>query len=224
MVQGVLSCPANAAIWHTQFAAPFPKANLVACDRPGFGASKPAARDPHLGEQVKALTHLITALPRRPTILVGHSYGGPVVLMTAVRQPDLVAGIVLIGGSVDPSQERPLWGQYPLHTAAVSWALPGWLRQCNRELMTLQGDLIALEKELPRLRTPVVMLHGERDRQVPVENVAFLRRKLVALGKSGLFQELVFPDYTHFIPWKHPDAVAEAVTMAMERSGQIRSR
>ncbi len=216
--------PANAAIWHSQFAAPFPGADLVAYDRPGFGASTPSARNPHLGEQVMALTHLVAALPRRPTILVGHSYGGPVVLMTAVRQPDLVAGVVLIGGSVDPSQEQPLWVQYPLHTAAASWALPGWLRQCNRELMTLKDDLIALEKELPRLRTPVVMLHGERDRQVPFENVAYLRRKLEALEKGSLFQELVFADYTHFIPWEHPDAVAKAVGMAMERSGQIRSR
>ena len=216
--------PANAAIWHSQFADPFPAANLVAYDRPGFGASKPSNHDPHLAEQVMALTHLISALPRRPTILVGHSYGGPVVLMTAVRRPELVAGVVLIGGSVDPSQEHPLWIQYPFHTAASSWALPRWLRQCNRELMTLKGDLLDLADELPGLRAPVVMLHGGQDRQVPVENVAYLRRKLEALGKSDLFQELVFADYTHFIPWEHPAAVAKAVGMAMERSGQIRSR
>lgn len=213
--------PASAAIWRSQFTDPFPRANLVAYDRPGFGASKPSARDPHLEEQVAALSHLVASLPQRATILVGHSYGGPVALMTAIRQPELVAGVVLIGGSVDPAQERPLWIQYPLHTAAVSWALPSWLRQCNRELMTLKADLIALEKELPRLRTPVVMLHGGLDRQVPVANVAYLRQKLDGLGKRDLFQQLVFADYTHFIPWEHPDAVAEAIGMAMERAREV---
>ncbi len=180
--------PANAGIWHSQFKDPFPGANLIAYDRPGFGLSQPTRRDPHLDEQVSALTNLLAVMPVRPTLLVGHSYGGPVALLTAARHPELVAAVVLIGGSVDPGQEHPLWIQRPFHTGATSWVLPGWLRQCNRELMTLKSDLLQLETELEHLRVPVVMLHGGRDRQVPVENVPYLGSKLASLGKSKLFQ------------------------------------
>lgn len=209
--------PANAGIWHEQFEPGFPQANLIAYDRPGFGQSGPTRREPHLAEQVAALTNLLTALPRLPTVLVGHSYGGPVALLTAVEHPDLVAGVVLIGGSVDPAQEHPVWIQHPFHTLATSWVLPGWLRQCNRELLTLKGDLLGLERELPGLRVPVVMLHGERDQQVPVANVAYLRAQLAAMGCTNGFDALVYPDYTHFIPWEHPDAVRRAVELARER-------
>ena len=117
--------PANAGIWHSQFKDPFPGANLIAYDRPGFGLSQPARRHPHLHEQVSALTDLLAIMPARPTLLVGHSYGGPVALLTALKHPELVAGVVLIGGSVDPDQEHTLWIQHPFHTGATSWVLPG---------------------------------------------------------------------------------------------------
>jgi pimeloyl-ACP methyl ester carboxylesterase len=203
--------PARAGIWHAQFARPFPQANLVAYDRPGFGASRPAARVPRLAGQVAALTNLLAALPARPTILVGHSYGGPVALLAAVEHPALVAGVVLVGASVDPAQERPLWVQHAFGLDATSWVLPGWLRQCNRELLTLKADLAALEGKLPQLRAPVVMVHGARDRQVPVANVAYLRDRLGAAGLGELFAEIVHPDHDHFIPWEHPEAVARAL-------------
>lgn len=207
--------PASAGIWHAQFERPFPRANLLAYDRPGFGASRPTCRDPHLTGQVAALTNLFAALPERPTILVGHSYGGPVALLAAVEHPGWVTAVVLIGASVDPAQEQPLWVQYPFHSVATSWLLPGWLRQCNRELLTLKGDLTDLEQRLPRLRVPVVMLHGGRDRQVPVANVAYLRRHMAAAGLTNLFSELTFPEYTHFIPWEQPAAVECAIVQAI---------
>jgi pimeloyl-ACP methyl ester carboxylesterase len=203
--------PASGGIWRSQFVRPFPDSNLLAYDRPGFGDSKPARRRPHVADQVAALTNLLAVLPSAPTILVGHSYGGPVALQAALERPDLVAGVVLIGGCVDPAEERPLWVQYPFNYTGTSFWLPGWLRQCNRELLALKGDLRELEAALPGLRVPVVMLHGGRDRQVPVANVAFLRAQLAAAGRTNQFRELVFPEYTHFIPWEHPDAVEQAL-------------
>ena len=36
-------------------------------------------------------------------------------------------------------------------------------------------------------------------------------------GKTNLFDQLVFPDYNHFIPWKHPEAVEAAIRMVTDR-------
>lgn len=97
------------------------------------------------------------------------------------------------------------------------------LEQCNRELLTLRGDLVRLQSELSALAVPVVMLHGGKDRQVPVANVDYLRTQFAAAGKTNLFDQLVFPDYNHFIPWEHPAAVEAAiriVTEGLNRSAQ----
>jgi len=114
-----------------------------------------------------------------------------------------IAGVVLIGGSVDPAQEKIYAIQRFADRPLVSWLVPRSLQQCNRELLTLRADLVRLKPQLPRLAVPVVMLHGRKDRQVPVANVDYLRGELAAAGKTNLFDQLVFPDYNHFIPWEH---------------------
>ncbi len=212
--------PATAAIFGEQFRHPFPRANLLAPDRPGFGASGPDRREPSLEDQANAIGALLTNEPPRRTILVGHSYGAPVALLAALNFPNEIAGVVLIGGSIDPSLERIYAAQRVAEWPLISWLVPRSLRQCNRELLTLRDDLVRLQPVLPQLAVPVVMLHGGKDSQVPVANVDYLRAQLAAAGKGNQFEPLVFPEYNHFIPWEHPDAVAAALRVVTDRVSQ----
>ena len=209
--------PATATVFAEQFRHPFPCANIIALDRPGFGASGPARRWPSLEDQARAVGALLPANNHQRTILVGHSYGGPVALLAALIYTNQVAGVVLIGGSVDPTQEHVYVIQRIAEWPLVSWLLPHALRQCNRELLTLRGDLVRLQPQIAGLSVPVVMLHGAKDRQVPVENVAYLQAQLAAAGKTNLFEPLVFAGYNHFIPWEHPDAVEAALRKLTDR-------
>lgn len=209
--------PATAAIFGEQFRHPFPRANLTALDRPGFGASGPNRRRPGLEDQANAMGALLTNQSMRRTILVGHSYGAPVALLAALKFTNEVAGVVLIGGSVDPALETTYTIQRFADWPLVSWLVPRSLRQCNRELFTLRGDLVRLQPQLSALAVPVVMLHGGKDRQVPVANVDYLRAQLAAADKTNLFGQIVFPEYNHFIPWEHPDAVEAAIRMVTDR-------
>ncbi len=209
--------PATAAVFGEQFRHPFPRANLAALDRPGFGASGPDRRRPSLEDQANAIGALFETEPKRRTILVGHSYGAPVALLAALKFTNQVAGVVLIGGSIDPAQERIYAIQRFADWPLVSWLVPRSLRQCNRELLTLRDDLVCLQPQLSKIAVPVVMLQGGKDRQVPVSNVDYLRAQLATAGKSDLFEQLVFPDYNHFIPWEHPDAVEAAIRKVTNR-------
>src|ERR1044071_1961690 len=216
--------PASAAIFGEQFKHPFPHANLLALDRPGFGLSGPANRKPSLDDQANALEALLPKSGQSRTILVGHSYGAPVALLAALKFPNQVAGVVLIGGSVDPGQERTYIIQRIADWSLVSWFLPRPLRQCNRELLTLRRDLELLRSRLKSLEVPVVMLHGGKDHQVPVENVEYLRSQLAAANKINLFFPIVISQFNHFIPWEHPEAVEAALSMltrSLKTSSQI---
>ena len=215
--------PATAAIFGEQFRHPFPRANLAALDRPGFGPSGPDFRRPSLEDQANAIGALFETEPKRRTILVGHSYGAPVALLAALKFTNQVAGVVLIGGSIDPAQERIYAIQRFADWPLVSWLVPRSLRQCNRELLALRGDLLCLQPQLSKIAVPVVMLQGGKDRQVPVSNVDYLRAQLATAGKSNLFEQLVFPDYNHFIPWEHPDAVEAAIRIVTNRLNRTAS-
>jgi len=78
--------PGGAGVWRSQFAEPFPGANLIAYDRPGYGVSQPLSRHPHLQEQADALVALIAIATTNRVFVVGHSYGGPVALLAAIQQ------------------------------------------------------------------------------------------------------------------------------------------
>ena len=205
--------PGGAGIWQAQFQPPFTNANLFAYDRPGFGRSKPVRAQPHLQQQVDALMTLLPLVTTNRVLLIGHSYGSPITLLAALEHPDKIRGALLIGGDVDPAQENPMMVQYIFGWRATSWFLPRALRQCNRELLTVRADLTALQKQLPELSVPVVMLHGDRDPMVPVENVAWLEQQLGALGKTNLFAKIILPGVNHFIPWEHPDEVNRALRL-----------
>jgi pimeloyl-ACP methyl ester carboxylesterase len=143
-------------------------------------------------------------------------------LLAAVEHPDKIRGALLIGGDVDPALEKPFWVQYIFGWRATSWILPSALRQCNREMLTVRGDLAAMQKQLPQLTVPVVMLHGDRDPLVPVENVAWLEQQLKALGKTNLFAGKILPSVNHFIPWEHPDEVESAVYLLDQMANDIK--
>ena len=205
--------PGSAGVWDTQFRSSLTNTSLFAYDRPGFGKSKPALARPHLQTQADVLAALLAVATTNRVLLVGHSYGSPIALLTTLEHPEKVAGVLLIGGDVDPAQEKPLWIQYLFGWRLTSWFIPGPLRQCNRELLTVRADLTAMQKQLPRLTVPVVMLHGDQDPLVPVENVAWLEQQLAAQGKSPLFAKIILPGVNHFIPWEHPADVERAVRL-----------
>jgi pimeloyl-ACP methyl ester carboxylesterase len=68
-----------------------------------------------------------------------------------------------------------------------------------------------MQKLLPNLSVPVVMLHGDKDPLVPVQNVAWLEQQLAAAGRSNLFAKIILPGVNHFIPWEHPGEVERGV-------------
>lgn len=207
--------PANARAFHAQFADRFPDVNLFTYDRPGFGAS-PANRDSmNLHAQVAALGFLLQAARTTNCVLIGHSYGAAVALEAALDFPQFVRGIVLVGGSIDPAQERTLAIQRLATWPLVGIFVPPPLRNCNRELMALRTDLLALRPRLSRLEASVVMVHGTKDRLVPLANVDFLERELVHLGKTNLWTRIILPEANHFIPWEHPQVVHDAIERLM---------
>lgn len=93
------------------FAALAPDHRVIAYDRAGYGLSDsvPFAVD----QQVDDLLAVLEAAGPGPRVLVGHSWGGLLVQLTAWQRPDLVNGLVL----VDPADER-IWEALDAETRA----------------------------------------------------------------------------------------------------------
>lgn len=206
--------PGDAASWADYLLNPPPGTEVVALDRPGFGASGPDGAVPGLAEQAAAVAALLPSDGRR-VVLLGHSLGGPVVARVAAEHPQRIHAIVLLAASLDPVLEsiHPLQrvGAWPW----VQAVLPRPIRNANVELLALREELEALAPMLAQVRARVMIVHGDADNLVPVANVPYMQARLVG---AACVQTTLLPGADHFLPWNAQATVRDALRRALEDS------
>ena len=173
----VHGAPANASSWNLLLrkgARDLAGLELLAVDRLGYGNSS-AGSELSLAEHARSLEPLLGD----GVILVGHSYGGPVVLRAAAEFPDRVGGIVLVAGACDPYMNDSQITRRAIN--AVALAIPEPWVVANRELLALTGENRDMIDLLDRVTCPVVVVHGTWDPVCPHDGtVEYLKRSLVS--------------------------------------------
>ncbi len=205
-----------AASWRPVMDLLAPHLHVVAYDRAGLGASPPAADPVILARQLADLTSVITSATTGRCVLAGHSWGGILVQLLALRRPDLVAGLVL----VDPAHEQ-------LTEALPRVARPGLrLARLGRPDELRGGDTaasLALLRELRRTQppfpdVPVVVLSATRG--FPRRFRAHwteLQAGLAASAPRG--RHIVVHGSGHQIHRQRPDLVASAIRQVAAEVG-----
>jgi pimeloyl-ACP methyl ester carboxylesterase len=85
--------------WQSTMALLAGSARCVALDIPGFGDSDAPAGGFTLDSAVDGLAGALRELGHGPAAVCGHSLGGPLSLRLALRHPDTVSRLVLVGPS-----------------------------------------------------------------------------------------------------------------------------
>jgi NAD(P)-dependent dehydrogenase (short-subunit alcohol dehydrogenase family)/pimeloyl-ACP methyl ester carboxylesterase len=184
-------------------------------DLPGFGHSDKPRRPLTTPELATALAAWLRSADLAPACLVGCSYGCQIAVDAALRHPDAVSALVLVGPTMDPS--------------ARTWPrmLARWLRNAVHEdprmlplniadyrdagaarvLATLRESARdRVEDRLPRVRVPTLVVRGELDRIGPpawAERVA----RLVPDGRL-----VTIPGAPHMVPFRAPRELSDVIT------------
>ncbi|MEO7769047.1 MAG: alpha/beta hydrolase [Ferruginibacter sp.] len=172
------------------------KFRIISIDRPGFGYSE-NYNALHLQQQADEVGGLINKIKNeKPIYLIGHSYGGPLATLLAADYPEIVSGIVILAGALDPSLEpkekwRKLFLKEPLNAIFSSD-----MQQSNAELWYLKKDLIVLTEKLPLIHCPVYVLHAQNDIFVDFKNTNYIKKKFTGTA----VQVMAFKKGNHFIP------------------------
>jgi pimeloyl-ACP methyl ester carboxylesterase len=182
---------------------------MISTDRPGFGYSNFGNGVGSLHQQCEILLPLIERHKNsRPVILVGHSLGGPLIARMAFEHPDLIDGLIIVAGSIDPELEpNETWFRAPLATPFLSWVLPRSLRASNEEIYHLKPELEEMLPMWADIRCPVIVIQGKKDSLVPAANADFAKKMLVNAPIEFIFKE----DMDHFVPWSNPELIHEAI-------------
>ena len=163
----------------------------LAVSQPGYGTSE--GPGDYVGPRtIKVLIEGYRRLQREPFVdakrmgIVGYSRGGMAASLLAVQLSDVKAAV--LGGGV-----------YDFKRAYAETAFDG-IRENMKAETGMTDDAIKARSSILRmedLRCPVLILHGEKDLNVPVSQAYLLRDRLTALKKE--FEIQIFPDRNHAI-------------------------
>lgn len=184
------------------------KFRIIALDRPGFGRSD-FRKSIALKPQAIVLNELIKQLDNgKPISLVGHSYGGPLIVQMALLQPKLYKNLAILAGALDPDAEKPEKWRKPLTWIPLKYLVPGALKPSNDELWMLKQDLKQLKSELHKLRPRTLIIHGKEDKLVPFQNVPFMEKQFSGVDSLKVIS---IEGENHFIPWNQEKLVKQAL-------------
>lgn len=198
--------------------------DAIAPDLPGFGASP--VPDQVIGAHAYAdIVAKVLDSFARPPVLVGHSFGGRVAVCLAAKHPGSIGDVVLTGVPLI----RLTTGPKP----PAAYRLVRWLNKLGlvtderlemekksrgsadyRAASGMMRDILvkvvneSYEGELRRIQTPVHLLWGENDREVPV---------LVAESANALLAQAtldVLPGVGHLVPIEAPRALRSVIDRA----------
>jgi pyruvate dehydrogenase E2 component (dihydrolipoamide acetyltransferase) len=174
-----------------------PRKRSIAFDLPGHGEALDWPRIGNAGIAAKAVTQSLETLGLTNVHLVGHSMGGAVAALIALRNPDMVASLTLLApGGFGPEINHRLLRRYAAATEPEAmeilleqffgweFKLPKFLARTAAEsrrrpgaagtLETIANEIIdgSVQKTLPRnelaeLPMPVKVVWGTQDRVLP---------------------------------------------------------
>ncbi|MEM9650048.1 MAG: alpha/beta hydrolase [Bacteroidota bacterium] len=181
---------------------------IIAPDRPGFGKSEFRKSMP-LQPQAEILNQFLKQLDNgQPFTLIGHSYGGPLVVQMALDQPELYQNLVVLAGALDPEAEKPEKWRKPLTWIPFKYLVPGALKPSNDELWMLKEDLKVLESRLENLSQRTLIIHGTKDNLVPYQNVPFMEKRF---SNVDSIKVIPIENENHFIVWNQEKLVKQSI-------------
>ncbi|HTR00468.1 MAG TPA: alpha/beta hydrolase [Candidatus Acidoferrum sp.] len=198
---------------------------VVSYDRAGLGWSD-AAPLPRTMEQrvddLEALLHCAGITP--PCVLVGLSYGGPLIRLYAKRHPDRVAGLVFIDISHEAVFTTPGAQTYLHRTStalkviatAATFGIPRLLRL--RGLIKEATALPYTAPQLQALTSRYPTAHSFRAGADEFASVLRLGEAMQELGKPGLLGSTPVSVISHGQPFPGPFAVLETNHMEGQRA------
>ena len=190
-------------------------AQIISVDRAGFGESNFGQGEKSLKNQAQYLKPILEKYKNnRPTILVGHSLGGPVIARMAMDYQELVDGLVIVAGSIDPDLEPNEWFRAPLATPLFTWIMPRSIRASNYEIYMLKPQLQEMIPLWSKITCPTVVIQGSKDDLVSPKNAEFAKKMLV---NASSLEFIIKDEMNHFVPWQHPELIRQGILRLLKK-------
>ena len=199
---------------------------LVAFDRRGHGRTADTDAPFHYSDMALETIGVLEHIGGDPAHLVGYSDGGNVALVVALRRPDLVRSVVLIGANyhfdgVIPGQFEDLGPD----SEFVGFLLPGYAERSPdgaehfpvvvaKGVTMLTHEPTMTTDDLAQISVPALVLVGDDDATTPTHTWSLYES--IPEGQLA-----VVPGASHLVPYEKPELVARLVADFLSSGGTV---
>jgi pimeloyl-ACP methyl ester carboxylesterase len=184
------------------------KFSMISIDRPGYGYSNFGWSIKSMESQAKLLGMLLDSIPEeRNVILVGHSFGGPIIAKMGSLFPDKIDAMLLLAPALDPMEEKFLFLAKVCKTPPFWWLAPWAWKVASDEKSSHVEELKKMDADWGEITCRVIHMHGTEDSLVPYKNIMISKEKMINADVSII--SLKGAD--HFLPWSHKDEIKEVL-------------
>ena len=185
--------------------------NSKALDLPGHPNGRPCPSIEQYLEWVRGFT---TARRYKDMVICGHSMGGAISMLYALRYPEEVRGIILVGTGArlrvhpdylqigrDASEDKSQWLENQM--SYYSGVAPDMIQSMKRRSLEVGpevelNDLMACDdfdvmQEVQNINLPTLVICGSEDTMTPVKYADYLADKIPGA------QKVIVPGGSHFV-------------------------
>jgi pimeloyl-ACP methyl ester carboxylesterase len=200
-----------------------PSFSVFVPDLPGFGRSQQPASPLGIVELATALAASLDAAGLGRPAFVANSMGCQVVTELAVRRPERVGPLVLVGPTVDPQRRAARHQVFSGLRAAAREPRSVLARAARDDVAVGVGALLTtaraaladrIEERLPLIEQPAVVVRGDHDAFV---GQSWAERATALLPNGRL---VVVPAEPHAVHYTRPDLIAGIVRELVVQEGE----
>lgn len=172
--------------------------NLVIIDRLGYGYSD-YGNYHTISQQAEWIGSLIEKhYANNPVFLIGHSFGGPIVAQTTYIMKGKISGTIMIAPAIDPENEKYFFGGKLAYWKPTKWLFSKPWQVSASEKYQHAAELKLLEANWSKIETPVLHIHGDKDKIAPFINLAYTTEQF----NPNYFKGHTWQGEGHLIPFK----------------------
>lgn len=181
---------------------------MVSIDRPGYGKSDYGDALVSIEDQARMMHAILARYPNnRPIILLGRSFGSPIVAQLAADYPELVDALVMLAPPIDPQLEKYWWFSPLGRWKYAQKFLPEAVNVATLEKYAHERELKKLDRKWEKIHKPSTVIQGGKDWIVEPRNLLFAERKI----RNAPLRLVYVAEQDHDISTNRPDLVKKYV-------------
>jgi pimeloyl-ACP methyl ester carboxylesterase len=177
------------------------KANFISYDRVGYNYKDKNEVQESIAFETEMLQDVTLNLIKEKTILVGCSFGGPIVLTDTTQYKK----VILLAPAVYSKVEPMPWMLNVYKWKAIPWLLPPIWQQASKEKTTHKKDLLNFEESWIQNPTKIIGIHGDADAIVPYSNSVYLKEQF----SKDQFDLITIPNAGYGLVWSEFDFIKQ---------------